>query len=342
MMTFYRFSAYMTLFVIMAFCACIQDARTQEIYEYSPEEAFLLPNEIRSLSNVTVKLQPGVYEMEDQLYFKAGTNLIIEGSGSGLGGESTILDFTIYSESLEDSRALSVRGAVILRDLTIRNVRGRAADLRTGSIDSPSDAQVIFNNVWFVDCNTGLKSTGGRTVGVPGAPMLAQNCVFLNTPGYPYPSMDAFIDVRDTTYALFDHCDFFNTNNMVQMRIDDPDAAPNTGPEITIQNSIVYSVNGSEDDLYLLAGILTFRNCVLWDSVDSGALILLGEGTVEEIDSIVADPLYVNVSPDASDDQLDFHLQPGSPAVGLGADGYDAGSIAALPVRVNFWELLNQ
>lgn len=309
-----------------------------DVFEYYPTDALMLPSEIQKLQNIVVKLTPGVYPFELPLRFNAGSNLILEGEGSGFGDNATILDFSVYSKNEEDSRALSVRGGVTVRNLTIRNVGGRVADLRTGTIDAPSDAPVVFENVWFVDCVTGLKSTGGRTVGTPEAPMIVKNCVFVNTVDFPFPDKDSFIDLRDTTYAAIDHCDFYDTDDIVQTSLNDPAAAPNDGPIITIENSILVSNNNpGDDDLGLQAGILTLQNCLLWNAISQATLEQLDPSFITESGTVVGDPLYVNATVKTPAAELDFRLKPGSPASGLGTDGRDAGSIAAEPVAIDEW-----
>ena len=320
----------------------------QEVLEYTPEDAVILPTELRANDEtVVMKLAPGVYDMAAPLRFE-GSSPTIEGSGSGLGPEATILDFRTYSDLEEDARALSVRGPLTMRNLTIANVRGRATDLRTGSIETPSDAPVIFENVWFIDCRTVFKSTGGRTVGTSSAPMVVKNCVAAITSDYPedFPEVEPAVNLRDTSYALFDHCDFFNHRELAHVQINDPEAAPNVGPSVTISNSILLAANGSDgtdatDDIYMTAGSLTIKNSVLWDEAGGGPLEVSGGGTPLFVDTVSADPLYVKVTPTAPAEDLDFCLRPGSPAEGLGSDGLNAGSVAALPTGVSTWSLYN-
>jgi hypothetical protein len=340
-MRLYRELSIKQLIVLLGFMLLIvSPVAAQEIYEYFPEDASYLDFDIIDIENAIVQLKPGLYEMDNQLRFNKDTNIILEGSGSGLGEDATILDFTIYSNAEEDSRALGIRGGVIIRNMTIMNVRGRAADLRTGNIDAPSDDEVIFENVWFVDCNTGLKSTGGRTIGTAEKPMLVKNCVFLVTPEFPYDPSDSPLDFKDTTFALIDHCDFYNYNDMLQMNINDPIEAPNDGPGVTIKNSILLSNNGPEDDdIDISAGKLILQNSVLWDAVSGNKIDRLGDGVVEESNNIAADPLYKNVGPTIAANELDFSLLPLSPAKGASNDGRDAGSIAEEFVHVNLWQL---
>ncbi len=318
----------------------ISPVTAQEIYEYFPEDASYLDFAIVDINDAIVQLKPGLYEMDNQLRFNKDSNIIFEGSGSGLGEDATILDFTIYSDFEEDSRALGIRGGVIIRNLTIMNVRGRAADLRTGTIEVPSDDEVIFENVWFVDCNTGLKTTGGRTIGTAEKPMLVKNCVFLTTPEFPYEPSDSPLDFKDTTFALIDHCDFYNYNDMLQMNINDPVAAPNDGPGVTIKNSILLSNNGpDDDDIDVSAGKLILQNSVLWDAVSKNKIDRLGDGVIEESNNIISDPLYTNVGPAIAANELDFSLMPLSPAKGISDDGRDAGSIAEEFVQIHLWQL---
>ncbi len=324
----------------------IVPAVSQEILEYEPEDAVLISIDLRDYDDTyTMKLAPGLYEMGVQLRFQDETP-VLEGSGSGLGPEATILDFYSYSASEDDARAFSIRGPAIIRNITILNADGRALDLRTGSVDSPSDAPVIFENVWFINCQTIFKSTGGRTVGTPAAPMIVKNCVFAITADYPsdFGAPSSIINLRDTSYATFDHCDFFNHDLAVSMRLDDPEAAPNEGPSVTITNSILLATNGNDgtvetDDIYLTQGSLTIKNSVLWDLVSEGELLVTGGAEPEIIDSVVYNPLYVNVTPGTLNADLDFNLQSGSPASGLGLDGLNAGSIAGEPVSVYHWSL---
>ena len=276
----YRELSIKQLVVLLGFMVLIvSPVAAQEIYEYFPEDASYLDFDIVDINDAIVQLKPGLYEMDNQLRFNKDSNIILEGSGSGLGEDATILDFTIYSNAEEDSRALGIRGGVIIRNMTIMNVRGRAADLRTGNIDAPSDDEVIFENVWFVDCNTGLKSTGGRTIGTAEKPMLIKNCVFLITPEFPYDPSDSPLDFKDTTFALIDHCDFYNYNDMLQMNFNDPIEAPNDGPGVTIKNSILLSNNGPEDDdIDVSAGKLILQNSVLWDAASQNKIDRLGDG----------------------------------------------------------------
>src|SRR5690606_12235780 len=124
----------------------------------------------------------------------------------------------------------------------------RATDLRTGTIESPSDESVVFENVWFVNCNLVFKSTGGRIVVSPDNPMQVNHCVFAQTPEYPFPSINDIVDIRDTTYINFDHCDFFNYDDILQQTLDNPEGAPNDGAQVTVTNSIFYATDGDVDD----------------------------------------------------------------------------------------------
>jgi len=318
----------------------------QEVFEYTPDDATFLAPDIRATEGeMTYQLAPGHYDMDAQIRFQNGFPTL-QGSGSGLGSNATILDFWTYSMMTEDSRALSVRGPVIVKDLTIMHVAGRVADLRTGWLDTPSDDTVIFENVWFINCGTVLKSTGGRTVGTAENPMIVRNCVFATTADFPqdFAGVGAAMTFRDTTYAVFDHCDFFNHRELVHMRLDEPETAPNEGPVVTIKNSIFLATNGDDgtpetDDFYVGAGSLTVEDSVLWDMGHGGALMTTGDGTAELIDTVTADPLYVNVSPDILAEELDFNVQPGSPAEGLASDGLNAGSVAAEPASITDWSL---
>lgn len=315
--------------------------QAQTIEEVVPEDAGILKDLIGSSQNATFNLAPGVYDMTEQLRFNANTNLVFEGSGSGLGPDATVLDFMTFSNDASgDGRALSVRGGVVFRNLTIMNVIDRATDLRTGDISSPSNQQVTFENVWFINCSTALKSTGGRTVGSAEAPMLIKNCVFALTADYPFVSFNDAVDVRDTTYITLDHCDFFRHPNLVQFQIDDPVAAPNIGPQVTITNSIFLATDGVENnDLDITAGNLTIQNSVLWDLGSNGELQIAEGGAVTIEASVNADPLYVDATLDTLAADLDFNLLPGSPASGLGTDALNAGSIALEPVAVKDWQL---
>jgi len=321
-------------------------ASAQEIFEYMPDDAILLPQELRDFDeNYIFKLGSGVYDMEAQLYFKGGSP-ILEGAGSGFGSEATVLDFLTYSLLVEDSRALSIRGPVTIRNLTIVNVGGRAMDLRTGNIGTPSDVPVIFENVWFVNCRTVFKSTGGRTVGTPEAPMIVKNCVAAIAADYPseFGEPQSAINLRDTSYAWFDHCDFFNLRELTHLIINDPVEAPNDGPGVTVTNSILLGTNGNDgtvetDDLYVNAGSATLNHCVLWDLLSEGELLKTGDGTLELADTITANPMYAAALPTLNADELDFNLLPGSPGNGLGSDGLNAGSIAEEPVAVFDWSL---
>ncbi len=323
-----------------------QSAYAQDVLEYTPDDAFLLPGDIRSTEGeVTYKLAPGHYDMDTQIRFQNGFPTL-QGSGSGVGPDATILDFWTYSMSIEDSRALSVRGPMIVKDLTIMHVAGRVADLRTGWLSTPSDDTVIFENVWFVNCGTVLKSTGGRTVGTAENPMIVRNCVFATTSDFPedFPGVGAAMTFRDTTFAVFDHCDFFNHRELAHMRLDEPETAPNEGPNVTIKNSILLATNGDDgtpdtDDLYVGAGTLTIEDSVLWDMGHDGGLMKTGDGTLEQSDTVTADPLYVNVRPEILAEELDFGLHVDSPADGLASDGLNAGSVAAEPASVTTWSL---
>ena len=334
------------VFSVMIFLGTGLQSFSQEIIDYNPEDAFLLPDEIGDFDETyTLKLAPGVYDMEEQVRFQNSTPTL-EGSGSGLGPDATVLDFLTYSNSLEDSRAFSVRGSLTIRNLTILNAGGRALDLRTGNIGTLSSSPVIFENVWFINCQTVFKSTGGRTVGTPEAPMSVKNCVIAITSDYPteFGNPSSAINLRDTSYATFDHCDFFNFNELIHLRIDDSDVAPNDGPGVTITNSILLNANGddgttSTDDLYVNAGTAILKNCVLWDLASSGELIKTGEGAIEYTDTVTADPKYVSVLLSLTNDSLDFNLLSDSPAIGLGSDSLNSGSIALEPVSILDWNL---
>ncbi len=314
---------------------------SQAIEDVVPEDAGILRDLVSSSQNTTFRLAPGVYGMPQQLRFNANTNLVFEGSGSGLGPDATVLDFLAFSEDASsDGRALSVRGGVVFRNLTIMNVRDRATDLRTGNIGSPSNQQVTFENVWFINCSTALKSTGGRTVGTAETPMIVKNCVFALTADYPFESFNDAVDVRDTTYINLDHCDFFAHPNLVQTQINDPAAAPNVGPVITITNSIFLATDGTEnDDLDIGAGVVAVQHSVLWDLGANGDVQIDEGGAVTIENSVNADPVFVNAAGDTLAADLDFNLQPGSPAIGLGSDGKNAGSAALEPASIQDWEL---
>jgi len=93
----------------------------QEVLEYTHEDAVILYDEIRANDEtIIMKLAPGLYDMEVQLRFQ-DSSPIIEGSGSGLGPDATILDFWTYSSTEEDARALSVRGPLTMRNLTVKD-----------------------------------------------------------------------------------------------------------------------------------------------------------------------------------------------------------------------------
>jgi hypothetical protein len=300
--------------------------------DFGPADSALMPGAIREMSYTTVSLAPGRYAMEEQIRFDTGSNLVLEGSGSGMGANATILDFALYSASVSDARALSIRGGVTVRNLTIINVGNRAADLRTGTIDNPSPEPVTFSNVWFVDCKTGLKTTGGRTAGTADVPMIVRNCLFSTTSDYPFTETDTPIAFRDTTHAVFDHCDFIGDKELIKFQLDDPDNAPNTGPVTTIKNSILAVFNGSgEKVLDILAGNLTLQSSVLWDFSSNGDINRSGDGTIGESSTVVGDPLYVNAASGTGAANLNVNLSTGSPATGLGTDGKDAGSVGKDP-----------
>lgn len=315
--------------------------QAQTIEELVPEDAGIFRDLISGAQNTTFKLAPGVYDMGVQLRFNANTNLVIEGSGSGLGEDATVLDFMTFSNDPNgDGRALSVRGGVVFRNLTIMNVLNRATDLRTGSVGSPSNQEVIFENVWFINCSTVLKSTGGRTVGSEETPMRVNHCVFALTADYPFASFNDAIDVRDTTYITLDHCDFFSHPNLVQMQLDDPDAAPNIGPQVHIANSIFLATDGEENnDFDIVAGNLSITNSVLWDAGSNGEVQIAEGGVVDIQSSVQADPLYVDATIDTLAADLDFNVQANSPASGLSTDGLNAGSVAAEPAAIEDWEI---
>jgi len=297
--------------------------------DFVPADSSLMPGAIREMSNTTVRLASGRYAMEEQIRFDAGSNLVLEGSGSGLGANATILDFALYSAAVSDARALSVRGGVTVKNLTIFNVGNRAADLRTGTLDNPSGDRVTFSNVWFIDCKVGLKTTGGRTVGTADVPMIVKNCVFAVTSNYPFSETDKPIDFRDTTYAAFDHCDFIGDKELIKFQLDDPDDAPNPGPVVTIKNSILVAFNGNgEKVLDIIAGNLTLQSSVLWDFSSNGNINRSGDGSISESSTVVGDPLYFNAASDTGAVNLNVNLRAGSPAIGLGTDSKDAGSVA--------------
>lgn len=309
----------------------------QFVEEVVPEDADIISILLSDLSDGTMKFAPGVYDMADQLRFNSGRNITIEGSGSGFGPDATILDFANYSAS-GDGRALSVRGGVTVKNCTIINASDRATDLRTGTVSSPNDETVLFENVWFVNCNLVFKSTGGRTVGTPENPMQVNNCVFAITADYPFDGMNDIVDIRDTTCISFNHCDFFNQPNLIQMQIDDPVEAPNEGPTVTVKNSIFYATDGTDnDDFDIQAGTLTLTNNVLWDSGSQSDVQRGGTGMITETNSVVGDPGYVSVGVNVQSADLNFSLNAGSPAASLGNDGLDAGSVAAETVSVNDW-----
>lgn len=312
-------------------------SHAQFVEEVVPEDAGIIPVLLRDLSDGTMKFAPGTYDMAAQMRFNSNTNITIEGSGSGFGPDATILDFASYSAN-GDGRALSVRGGVTVKNLTIINVSDRATDLRSGTINAPNGETIIFENVWFINCNLVFKSTGGRTVGTPENPMQVNHCVFAHTADYPFESVNDVVDIRDTTVISFNHCDFFNQPNLLQMIIDDPVGAPNEGATVTVKNSIFYAVDGADDDDFdIQAGTLTLSNNVMWDSGSQGDVQRSGDGTIFEENSVTGDPNYVNVGVDVLTADLDFSLNAGSPASGLGDDGLDAGSIAAEPANVSDW-----
>lgn len=323
----------MILFIFISPVLCY----SQFVEEVVPEDAEIIPVLLSDLRDGTMKFAPGTYDMAGQMRFNSNTNIIIEGSGSGFGPDATILDFASYSAS-GDGRALSVRGGVTVKNLTIINASDRATDLRTGNITNPSNQQVIFENVWFINCNLVFKSTGGRTVGTPENPMQVNRCVFAHTADYPFESVNDVVDIRDTTVISFNHCDFFNQPNLLQMIIDDPAGAPNEGATVTVKNSIFYATDGVDDDDFdIQAGTLSLMNNVMWDSGSQGDVQRSGDGTIFEENSVIGDPNYVNVGVDVLAADLDFSLNAGSPASALGDDGLNAGSVAAETVSVNDW-----
>lgn len=334
--------SYRFLFVLFSVTPL---AYSQQVLEYPPEDAVLIYLDFPTLTaNDTIKLLPGVFVMDKQLRFDPDSP-VIEGSGSGFGANATVLDFSIFSRNEADARALSVRGAMTIRNLTIINVDGRVADLRTGLVEAPSGAPVIFENVWFVNNNTVLKSTGGRTAGTPESPMIVKNCVFANGADYPFETSQQAVTLRDTSYALFDHCDFFNIRQLLHAIVD-PVSTPNAGPGITINNSILYGANGSggvdTDDIEFTDGSIQINNSVLWDTTANGKLEITGGLQPEQSSTVAAEPGYVNVSVSTNSNGLDFALVSSSPAQGLGADRLNAGSVAAEPAPVQDWQVYSQ
>ena len=319
---------FLTCLFIVMLAGCDLDS-SDNGNDFGPTDSSLMPGAIREMSNTTVRLASGRYAMEEQIRFDAGSNLVLEGSGSGMGADATILDFALYSAAVSDARALSVRGGVTVKNLTIINAGNRAADLRTGTLDNPSDDLVTFSNVWFIDCKVGLKTTGGRTVGTADVPMIVKNCVFAVTSDYPFSEIDKPIDFRDTTYAEFDHCDFIGDTELIKFQLDDPDNAPNTGPVVTIKNSILVAFNGSgEKVLDIIAGNLTLQSSVLWDYASNGDINRSGDGSISESSTVVGNPIYLDATPYTEAADLKVNLWPGSPAIGLGTDNKDAGSVA--------------
>lgn len=317
-----------TFLFILMLAGCDRDSSSDNS-DFGPADSSLMPAAIREMSNTTVRLASGRYAMEEQIRFDAGSKLVLEGSGSGMGANATILDFALYSAAVSDARALSVRGGVTVKNLTIINVGNRAADLRTGTLDNPSGDPVTFSNVWFIDCKVGLKTTGGRTVGTPDVPMIVKNCVFAVTSDYPFSEIDKPIDFRDTTYAEFDHCDFIGDKELIKFQLDDPDDAPNTGPAVTIKNSILVTFNGSgEKVLDIRVGNLTLLASVLWDFSSNDNINRSGDGSISESSTVAGNPLYLNAASDTGAANLNVNLRSGSPAIGLGTDNKDAGSVA--------------
>lgn len=297
--------------------------------DFGPSDSALMPAAIREMRNTTVRLASGRYAMAEQIRFDAGSSLVLEGSGSGMGASATILDFARYSAAVSDARALSVRGGVTVKNLTLINVGNRAVDLRTGTVDTPSADPVTFTNVWFIDCKVGLKTTGGRTVGTADVPMTVRNCLFAFTADYPFSETDTAVEFRDTTYAVFDHCDFIGDRALFKFHLDDPENAPNTGPGVTVKNAILAIFNGTgEIGLDIGAGSLTLESSVVWDFSSNGDIIRSGNGTISESDTVAGDPLYVDAAPNTDALNLNVNLKAGSPAIGLAADNRDAGSVA--------------
>ena len=334
-------SRFLPLIGVIALLVVPAGLQAQEVIDVVPDEDVFLRSIIREAApGSIVRLAPGLYELEEQLRFDSDNDVIVEGASSGFGEGATVLDFTLYNATTDDARALSVRGPMRMRHLTIRNAQGRVADLRTGNIDGPSDAVVEFEDVWFINCNTVFKSTGGRTVGTPESPMLVKNCVLANAGDSPFPSSQQAITLRDTSYAHFVHCDIYNFDDLVSNRVNDAAAAPNDGPGLIITNSILVAANGSASiDLEVSEGELIIENSVLWEADSRGELDQDIDVVLQLIDTVTADPLYVNVIGAETSESLDVNLQPGSPGIGLGDDGRNAGSRAAAPSRVEDWEV---
>ncbi len=324
--------------IVFGVIFCSSYSHAQFVEEVVPEDAGIIPVLLRDISDGTMKFAPGTYDMTGQLRFNSGSNITLEGSGSGFGPDATVLDFARFSET-GDGRALSVRGGVTVRNLTIINVIDRVTDLRTGTVGNPSEESVVFENVWFINCNLVFKSTGGRIVGSPDNPMQVSNCVFGQTPEYPFTSVNDIVDIRDTTYINFDHCDFFVQDGMLQQTLDDPSGAPNDGAQVTVTNSIFFATDGEDDeyDFDIQTGTLTLSNNVYWDAGSQGNVQRRGEGTIVDENFVVGDPLFANVGADVSFPDLDFSLMSGSPAIGFGIDGLNAGSVAAEPASIDNW-----
>ncbi|MGI6457102.1 MAG: right-handed parallel beta-helix repeat-containing protein [bacterium] len=258
----------------------------------------------------TLVFAPGWYDLEpENPESRYGIHLTVDYSeitlqGAGPGTDpttATILD----GDAWFLGSAFRIEGFDIVIDgFTIINIWDDAFE--------PAGASALnieIRNCWVLGCDSGADNSDTAGIGTPNdfSDMIRYvNCIFAR-------GGDDGTDLEGDSAVLFRNCDFYDWDSDIMENVD------NT--TVIVENTIFHA--GSLSDDIVGGGILELRNCLLWDpkgsEVDGPGGIAL-EGNFTLIDTIAGDPLYVNVGPDVHYLDLDFHLNPGSPALTLGKD----------------------
>ncbi len=268
----------------------------------------------------------------------AGTTF--KGAGNGFDpATATILDFEYnFSNGL---RTAEGGFDILIEDITLLRCTGHILQARPGD-------SITCNNVWMIGCFDELIEITGVL------DFEFNNCVF----GY---DGDELIKAEGggTSIMRFNNCDFFcSTVNLVEAE---------AGSDLLFNNCIFYTGSGvSSDNFENENGIIAIRNSIVFDAVpddrenqfpspnDGGMTVVgtNGELTIDDSD-LGVDPLYV-ARPSFGNQltEMDLRLQPGSPALTVGATSVDdfgdalpdseptfAGSQGPGPQKVGGWSL---
>lgn len=258
----------------------------------------------------TVIFAPGWYQLEPAtIGTQYGITLTAEHAGITLQGAgpgtdpatATILDgegwFLATGFRIESFD-------VVIDGFTVINMWDEAFEPAASSLN------IEIRNCWALGCDSGADNSGNAGAGTEDdfSDMIRYiNCIFAR-------GGDDASDQESGSALLFRNCDFYDW---------DSDIMDHDGSVLVIVQNSIFHAGSLSDDLHAAGGILDIYNSVFWDPkggpADGPGGIQLDGGAID-YDSVEGDPLYVNVGPSVHYLDLDFHLQPGSPALTAGRD----------------------